>query len=159
MQISVIHPEATQQPVAATLASEIIKSLPPKAELVHSGKNIPDLAELVIVVFSLKPGAFAPVVPVFRALKNKKVAFVAVITGAVDFTRLRSCSWGIKKQFCGNQVLGGYFCPAVDDVAWGPVEKEVNKVKDFVINLYEEQATLYEEQAAAEETVALVANY
>lgn len=140
MKVLVIHPDAKQQPVAATLAREIQKALPPDAEPVSWDQEEGREAELVLVVFSLKAGTFAPLVPAFQALKDKKVAFVAVITGPVDFGRVRKCSWGIKKQFCGNELVGGYFCPAEDEIAWGPTEAEVQKVRNFACNFYEENS-------------------
>lgn len=156
MKILIIHPEAKYQPVATTMAEEIKKVLPPDAELMDM-ESIPENqatgedAELVLAVFSLKPGAFAPLVPAFQALRNKKVAFVALITGPVDFGRLRKCSWGIKKQFCGNELVGGYFCPTGDDMVWGPSEIEVEKAQAFARKFYEENA--------ASEIPALAVNY
>lgn len=152
MKILIIHPDANLQPVAAYLAQEIMKGLPPDAEPVAFDSPEADQAELVIAVFSLKPNTFAPLVPAFRALKDKKVAFVGVITGPVDFGRLRKCTWGTKKQFCGNQVMAGYFCPAEDHMGQNPTEKEVAKVVTFA-HLF------YQEQAALEDTPTLAVNF
>ena len=140
MKILIIHPEATQQPAATTLARGIKKSLPQGAEPIMVNEGEEEDAELVLVVFSLKAGAFAPLVPAFRALRDKKVAFVALMAGAVDIGRLRKCSWGIKKQFCGNEVVGGYFCPIENEMVGGPSEAEVGKVHAFARNFYEKNA-------------------
>ncbi len=161
MKIIIIHPDQRQQPVAATLAHELARALPPGTEVASADTADAREADSVLAVFSLKPGAFAPIVPCYRALRDKKVAFVAVLTGPVDAGRVRKSVWGCKKQFCGNEVVGAYLCPADDDQAWGPVESEVAKVRAFARRFYEDQAALAGTSGPALESVEtpLAANY
>jgi hypothetical protein len=156
MKILILHPSQHQQPVATALAWEVARDLPPQirdmpilTKVVSA--NAPDAiasalaADMVLAVFSLKSGAFAPTVPCYRAVRNTKVAFVAVLTGPVDASRVRKSAWGIKKQFCGNTVVGGYLCQADDDQVWGPAESEVAKVRAFARRCCAEQAGLASE--------------
>ncbi|MDR1045721.1 MAG: hypothetical protein LBP33_11500 [Candidatus Adiutrix sp.] len=139
MKIQIVHTEPGQQPVAATLAKEIYRSLPrTEARIASVSQARADDDSLILAVFSVRNGAFAPIVPFYRELRDQKVAFVAVLTGPVDPARVRKTVWGIKKQFCGNQVLAGYLCPADDDVAWGLSADELGKVLAFARRTYEE---------------------
>jgi len=150
MKTLIIHPDKTQQPVAATLAKEIYQSLPADDTALAS-TDIADAgeADLVLAVFSLRHGAFAPTVSCYRELRDKKVAFVAVLTGPVDASRVRKTVWGTKKQFCGNHVVGAYLCPADDEVAWGISEKEVTNAVNFAHRLYQEHGGESEPESLA----------
>lgn len=143
MKISIVHTAPAHQPVAATVAREIHRHLPcGLADLTCTSKpESLDQTELVLAVFSLRPGAFAPVVPCYRELRGKKVAFMAILTGAVDQSRLRKTVWGVKKQFCGNHVVAGYLCPAEDEEAWGLTEDELTKALEFTRRVFEEYAS------------------
>lgn len=150
MKISIIHTDPAHQPVAATVAREIHRHLPRgQAGLTCATRPDLDQAELVLAVFSLRPGAFAPIVPCYRELRGKKVAFLAILTGPVDQSRLRKTVWGIKKQFCGNHVVAGYLCPAEDEVAWGLTQNELAKALDFARKLLEEHAPEHQDQPLA----------
>jgi len=141
MKINIVHTCSGQQPVAATVAREIHQSLPAGESVLNCvDKAAPAEDDLVLAVFSLRAGAFAPTVALYRELRDKKVAFVAILTGPVDKARVRKTIWAIKKQFCGNYVLGGYLCPADDEVAWGMSETELTKVLTFARRLYDEHA-------------------
>lgn len=139
MKTYILHTDPLHYPVAATMALEIQSALPPgAAELACTTNAKVDDADLVIAVFSLKQGSFAPTVPCYRELADAKVAYVAILGGETDAQRARKTAWGIKKQFCGNQVVAGYLCPAPDDVIWGPAETEIEKVKAFARNVLHE---------------------
>jgi hypothetical protein len=139
MKILIIHPEAAQQPAAARLAANIQQAFPEGHALAAPAGADPSGAGLVLAVFSLKDGAFAPTVAAYRALAGQRVAFVAILSGPVNFSRLTKTSWGVKKQFCGNEILGGYFCPAGADGA-NPDQDEVAKTCAFALRLGEEEA-------------------
>ena len=142
MKLHIIHPQQNQQPVAAALAKAISESLPYDVTLADASSAGPVEGDLVLAVFSLNSGAFAPIVPCYRDLRDKKVAFVAALSGDVDMARLRKTSWGIKKQFCGNEVVGGYFCPSPDNTAWGISEAEVEKARNFARKFYNDNADM-----------------
>jgi len=148
----IVHTDPMQQPVAADLAKIIHDALPPGSAELCCATNA-DLrdAEVVLAVFSLKQGSFAPTVPCFRELADKKVAYLGILVGEVDSSRVFKSFWGIKKQFCGNEVVGAYLCPAHDDVVWGPTEAEVEKSINFARRLQEDQASA--------STQAMAANY
>lgn len=150
MKISIVHTDPAHQPVAATVAREIHRHLPSGlADLTCASKpDSLDQTEFVLAVFSLRPGAFAPVVPCYRELRGKKVAFLAILTGAVDQSRLRKTVWGIKKQFCGNHVVAGYLCPAEDEEAWGLTQDELTKALEFARRVFEEYALAPDEAMA-----------
>ena len=151
MNIHLLHPPKEQQPVAATLAREIIRALPDGAVTISATNEESGALEsdLVVAVFSLRHGTYAPTVASYRDLRDKKVAFVAVLTGPVDPARVRKTIWGSKKQFCGNQMTGAYLCPADDDVAWGISEAEVGKCRDFLRRIYETNSQADHIQALA----------
>lgn len=150
MKISIVHTDPTHQPVAATLAKEIHRYLPRGlADLTCASNPKPTQAELILAVFSLREGAFAPIVPYYRELRDKKVAFLAILTGPVDQSRLRKTVWGIKKQFCGNQVVAGYLCPAEDEAAWGLTENELTKALSFARKVFNEHGPVINEKAMA----------
>ena len=135
----IVHTDPMQQPVAAELAQRIHQALPAgSCELACATNADLDGAEVVLAVFSLKQGSFAPTVPCFRELTDKKVAYVAILVGEIDRTRVQKSFWGIKKQFCGNQVVSAYLCPSDDDVLWGPSDPEVRKATNFARRLLEE---------------------
>ncbi|MDL2226326.1 hypothetical protein LJB86_01550 [Deltaproteobacteria bacterium OttesenSCG-928-M10] len=120
MSIHLLHPPKEQQPASAALAREVARALPDGAvTLSATDEAEPPESDLVVAVFSLRQGSFAPTVARYRDLRNKKVAFVAILAGPVDAARVRKSVWGSKKQFCGNQLVGAYLCPADDDAAWG----------------------------------------
>lgn len=145
MKMHIVHTDPMQQPVAADLAKIIHEALPAGASALCCAANADlDRAEVVLAVFSLKPGSFAPTVACFRELADKKVACLAVLVGEVDADRARKTFWGVKKQFCGNEVVGAYLCPASDDVVWGPTEAEVGKAVNFARRLLDDHV-----QAAA----------
>lgn len=139
MKIFIIHPDKSQQPSATNLALEICRALP-EGETVLTSADEADAgqADLVLAVFSLRHGAFAPTVACYRELRDKKVAFVAVLAGPVDASRVRKTAWGIKKQFCGNHVVGAYLCPADAEAALGVSEREVANSINFARKVYEE---------------------
>lgn len=150
MKISIVHTDPMHQPVAATVAKELYRYLPPGlADLSCASTPNPHQAELILAVFSLRQGAFAPIVPFYRELRDKKVAFLAILTGPVDQSRLRKTAWGIKKQFCGNQMVGGYLCPAEDDVAWGLTQDELTKALVFARKMLQEHGSAMGEKALA----------
>ena len=150
MKTFIIHPDNSQQPVAATLAKEIRRALPADdVVLTSTDAASPEEADLVLAVFSLRHGSFAPTVPCYRDLRDKKVAFVAVLAGPVDASRVRKTVWGTKKQFCGNHVVGAYLCPADDEVAWGVPEREVANVVNFALKTYQEHSALSEPEPLA----------
>ena len=152
MKIQIAHTEPAQQPVAATLAKEICRALPKGEAFMSSVSQAQaDGDSLILAVFSVRNGAFAPLVPFYQEMRDQKVAFVAVLTGPVDQARVRKTVWGIKKQFCGNHVLAGYLCPAADDVAWGLSQEELGKVLNFARRVYDEHCQPVQE--------ALVVNY
>ncbi|MDR0881109.1 MAG: flavodoxin family protein [Candidatus Adiutrix sp.] len=129
MRLYIIHPDAARQPVAATVAREIHRSLPAdQSHLACDSQAAPADDDFILAVFSLRPGSFAPLLPAYRELRDKKVAFVALLAGPADSSRARKTAWAIKKQFCGNQVLAGYLCPAEDDLAWGLKDDELGKI-------------------------------
>ncbi len=140
MNIFILHPEAQRQPVAAALAAELGRALPPPARVrvAEAGAIDPAEADLVLAVFSLKPGAFAPLAPGYRDIRDTKVGFVALLAGPVDGGRVRKTVWGSKKRFCGNEMVGAYLCPTDDDQLWGPTAEEVVKAQAFALRLYEE---------------------
>ena len=139
MKTFIIHPDKIQQPVAATLAKEMYHALPSGDVVLTSTEAAePDEADLVLAVFSLRQGSFAPTVPCYRELRDKKVAFVAVLAGPVDASRVRKTVWGSKKQFCGNEVVGAYLCAADDEVAWGVAAREVANVVNFARKMHQE---------------------
>lgn len=140
MNIFILHPEARRQPVAAALAEELGRALPPQARVrvAEAGAIDPAEADLVLAVFSLKPGAFAPLAPGYRDISDTKVGIVALLAGPVDGGRVRKTVWGSKKRFCGNEVVGAYLCPTDDDQLWGPTAEEVAKAQAFARRLYEE---------------------
>lgn len=150
MKICIVHTDPDHQPVAATVAKEIHRNLPlGQADL--TCVSDPDLsqAELILAVFSLRQGAFAPIVPCYRELRAKKIAFLAILTGPVDQSRLRKTVWGIKKQFCGNQVVAGYLCPAEDEVAWGLTQVELTKALSFVRKVLKDHGSALSENTLA----------
>ncbi len=141
MKITILHTDPAHQPVAAAVAEDLHCALPPgTAGLNCAADSAPGDADLILAVFSLRPGAFAPIVPGYRDLRDRKVAFLALLVGPVDASRLRKTIWGIKKQFCGNRVVGGYLCPADDQAGRGLADDERAKALAFVRRLYEEQA-------------------
>ena len=150
MNTFIIHPDKAQQPVAAALAKEIYRTWP-SDDVVLAGaeKAEPGEADLVLAVFSLREGSFAPTVACYRELRDKKVAFVAVLAGPVDASRIRKTVWGSKKQFCGNEVVGAYLCPADDEVAWGVPEREVTKVTNFAHKIYQDHSGPCEPESPA----------
>ncbi len=153
MILHLIHTEASQQPVAATVAREISRTLPVGyvkmiSTEAASAENI-DENDLVLAVFSVKNGAYAPIVPFYQQLRNKKVAFLAVLTGPVEAARVRKTVWAVKKQFCGNRLVGGYLCPAPDDMAWGLTREEMEKARNFAQTLYDEHIAPGEDALAA----------
>jgi hypothetical protein len=140
MKVYVIHPD--QQPVSALLANEVLKSLPADAEVSAASQADVTDADLILAVFSLRQGAFAPTVACFRELRDKKVAFLAALAGQVDQGRLRKTVWGIKKSFCGNHVLGGYLCPLDDRATAARVEdNEIMKAREFARKILEAQTS------------------
>lgn len=141
MKISIVHTDPAHQPVAAAVAKEIHRRLPRGlADLTCTAQPDLDQSKLILAVFSLREGAFAPITSCYRELRDKKVAFLAILTGPVDQARLRKTVWGIKKQFCGNRVVAGYLCPAEDDVAWGLTRDELTKALNFTQRVFEEHA-------------------
>jgi len=137
--------------VAATVAREIHRLLPGQGARLSSVTEAAarlEADDLVLAVFSVKNGAYAPIVPFYQELRDKKVAFLAVLCGPVDASRVRKTVWAIKKQFCGNQVLGGYLCPALDDQAWGLSTEEMNKVINFSRKLYDDHIAFQENPMA-----------
>lgn len=135
----IVHTDSMQQPVAAELAERIYQALPGgTTELCCAANADLDSTEVVLAVFSLKQGSFAPTVPCFRELADKKVAYLAILVGEVDSSRVHKTVWGVKKQFCGNEVVSAYLCPSSDDVVWGPSEAEVEKCIRFARRLLDE---------------------
>lgn len=135
----IVHTDPMQQPVAAELAKKIHQALPAGSSNLCCATNAAlDEAEVVLAVFSLKEGSFAPTVACFRELADKKVAYLAILVGEVNSSRVFKTFWGTKKQFCGNEVVGAYLCPAPDDIVWGPTEAEENKSVNFARRLIEE---------------------
>lgn len=134
MKILILHPEPTQQPAAARLAANIQQAFPKGHALAVPTGVDPSGADLILAVFSLKNGAFAPTVAAYRALAGQRVAFIAILSGPVTFSRLTKTSWGVKKQFCGNEILGGYFSPAGADGV-NPDQSEVTKACVFALRL------------------------
>lgn len=152
MKINIVHTCSGQQPVAATVAAKIYQSLPEGEAVANCvDKAAPAEDDLVLAVFSLRAGSFAPTVACYRELRDKKVAFVAILTGPVDQARVRKTIWAIKKQFCGNYVVGGYLCPAESDEPWGLPAAELTKVLAYARRLYDEHL--------APEEGALAVNY
>lgn len=150
MNIQLLHPPKEQQPVSATLAREMTKALPDGVvALAATSEAAPPESDLVVAVFSLRQGSFAPTVARFRELRNKKVAFVAIMSGPVDAARVRKSIWGSKKQFCGNELVGAYLCPADDDMAWGISEAEVAKCRDFLRRIYDSHGQACQDEAMA----------
>lgn len=142
MCLYIIHPAADRQPVAATVAREIHRSLPAgRSHLACDALAAPANDDFILAVFSLKPGAFAPLVPAYRELRDKKVAFVAMLAGPADSSRARKTAWAIKKQFCGNQVLAGYLCPAEADLARGLKEDDLSKILTLAHKLCREHVS------------------
>ena len=63
----IVHTDPMQQPVAAELAQRIHQALPAgSCELACATNADLDGAEVVLAVFSLKQGTYAPTVPGFR---------------------------------------------------------------------------------------------
>ena len=150
MRTFIIHPDKAQQPVAATLAKEMYRTWPTADVVLADAETAdPGEADLVLAVFSLREGSFAPTVACYRELRDKKVAFVAVLAGSVDGSRVRKTVWGSKKQFCGNEVVGAYLCPADDEVAWGVPEREVTNVINFAHKIYQDHGGQSESEALA----------
>lgn len=137
MKVQLLHPPKNQQPVAAILAAEIAKAIPEvQTCLASTDEPQPGDAQLVVPVFCLRQGSFAPTVAAYRALRGVKLAFVAALTGDVNAARVRKSIWGSKKQFCGNELLGAYLCPAADEAAWGVSELELDKCRHFLRRVY-----------------------
>ena len=142
----IVHTDPMQQPVAAELAQKIHQALPAGSSNLCCATNADlDEAEVVLAIFSLKQGSFAPTVPCFRELADKKVAYLAILIGEVDTSRVHKTVWGVKKQFCGNEVVGAYLCPSPDDVVWGPTEAEVTKSVNFARRLLDEHGNALSE--------------
>ncbi|MDR2827415.1 MAG: hypothetical protein LBV77_05275 [Candidatus Adiutrix intracellularis] len=139
MKILLLHPESTQQPAAARLAANIQQSFPEGHALAVPTGADPSGADLILAVFSLKDGAFAPTVAAYRDLAGQRVAFIAILSGPVTFSRLTKTSWGVKKQFCGNEILGGYFSPTGAD-GINPDQSEVAKACIFALRLSAEKS-------------------
>lgn len=151
MSIHLLHPPKEQQPVSAALAREMARALPPEAVILSATNEAATLPEsdLVVAVFSLRPGSFAPTVARFRDLRDKKVAFVAALSGQVDVARVLKSIRGSKKQFCGNELVGAYLCPADDDMAWGVSGAEIGKCRDFLRRIYKSHGQGYQARALA----------
>ncbi|UQZ89328.1 hypothetical protein C4J81_09010 [Deltaproteobacteria bacterium Smac51] len=130
MKISIIYPD--QQPASAALAHSLAAVMPPDVRIAPVSEADTAEAELVLAVFTLKQGSFAPTVGRFRELRDKKVALVPILTGEVERGRVMKTVWGSKKQFCGNYMMGAYLCPAVGEPGRELVaEDEAKKVQAF----------------------------
>jgi len=141
MRLQIVHPNQTHQPKAAAAAAEIFKALSSdmaETELIDAESAEGSRADLVLAVFSLKHGAFAPIVPYYRDIRDKKVAFVALLDGPVDAARVRKTVWGTKKQFCGNEVVRAYLCSLCPESPSGLSEAEKGKILDCVTALCDE---------------------
>ena len=135
MKISVIYPD--QQPAAAALAHSLTCVMPRNTLIAAVHEADTREADMVLAVFTLKQGSFAPTVGRFRELRDKRVALAPILTGEVDRSRVMKTVWGSKKQFCGNEVMGLYLCRAEGEPGLEMVaEDEVQKVRAFAEKMF-----------------------
>ncbi len=119
------------------MAHSLAIVVPPETVIVSVSEAAAVEAEMVLAVFTLERGTFAPTVDRFRKLRGKKVALVPILTGEVDRDRVIQSFWGSKRQFFGNYILGVYLCPAAGALGRELVaEHEAQKVRDFVKRIF-----------------------
>ncbi len=135
MKIAIMYPD--RQPASIALAHSVASVMPPDTRIVPISEADDLEAEMVLAVFTLKRGAFAPTVARFRELRNTKVALIPILTGEINRDRVIKSFWGSKKQFCGNYLLGTYICPAVGEPGreLAP-EHEAQKVRTFAKRIF-----------------------
>ncbi len=135
MKISIMYPD--RQPASLALAQSLAAVAPPGAVIVPASEAAASEAEMILAVFTLRRGTFAPAVDGFRKLRDKKVVLAPILTGEIDRDRAIQSFWDSKGRFRGNRILGVYLCPAEGAPGRELVaEHEAQKVRDFVARIF-----------------------
>ncbi len=135
MKTVIIYPD--QQPASVVLAHSLAAVMPPDGHILPISEAANLEAEMVLAVFTLKQGTFAPTVACFRELRDTKVALAPILTGEISRDRVMKSFWGSKKRFCGNYILGAYLCPAIGEPGRELVaEHEARKVRAFAERIF-----------------------
>ncbi len=135
MKTAILYPD--HQPASVALAHSLAAVMPPGGLILPVSEAANLGAEMVLAVFTLKQGTFAPTVACFRELRDTRVALAPILTGEISRDRGMKSFWGSKKQFCGNYILGAYLCPATGEPGRELVpEHEAHKVRTFAERIF-----------------------
>ncbi len=89
-------------------------------------------ADLVVLIFHLREGAFTPLSEGFQNLEGQKVAILGLLSGSVDLGRVRKTLWRTKNRLAKSDVSAAYFCAFLSAEPFGVSGDELSKCLNFI---------------------------